>query len=57
MTVPLSTINEADMEDTGIDFLTVITNENMDEKKLTELVEKFEKENSVLEPPVAIPDI
>ena len=38
------------MEDTGIDFLSDLQNDDIDEKQLGELLDKIEKENSIYDP-------
>ncbi len=45
----LSTISKSDMEDTGIDFLSELENDDFDQKKLVALVEQIEKENAQAE--------
>ncbi len=42
----LTTINKADIEETGIHFLTELHNEDFDEQKMVQLVNEIEKENA-----------
>ncbi len=40
------TINKSDVEETGIDFLKELENDDLDQDKLIALVDKIEKENA-----------
>ncbi len=50
----LSTISTSDIQNTGIDFMAELCNDDFDEAKMVKLVQEIEKENAhLMSPPLA----